>query len=188
MTRISSWFIFFIVVSMSFCSAKISAVSPVSQANPMFPEIKIRDQFRIEHTTQSLFSGKSPIRPLVLIASDQRQTEKYIQTWTTLLKETLGERVHFVGLANLRGLPFFVSKNSIRSSLKKRLPNVPVLCDWNGSGFKELACVRGEQNVHVYSSDRKLVGSITGKASAETAKAVAELVERASTIYRIETK
>ena len=188
MTRISNLFVLLIIVSLSFCSLRGFAAPPTAANTIEFPEIKIRDQFRIEHTTESLFPGKKSSLPLVVIASDQRQTEKYIHNWVNLLQEALGDRIQYVGLANLRGLPFFVSKNSIRSSLKKKFPNIPILCDWKGKGFQQLACIRGQQNVQVYSIDRKLAGSITGKADEESLKKVIALIERASKTAELKTE
>ncbi|MBU1105583.1 MAG: hypothetical protein KKB51_02860 [Candidatus Riflebacteria bacterium] len=98
----------------------------------------------------------------------------------------MGDRVQYVGVANLRGLPFFVSKNSVRSSLKKKMPYVLVLCDWKGDGFKQFACVRRQMNVQVYSTARTLVGSVTGTPFDERAKAVTALVDLASTSFRTE--
>ncbi len=67
----------------------------------------------------------------------------------------------------------------MRSSLKKKLSDVPVLCDWNGAGFKKFAFVRSQTNVQVYSRTRSLMGSVTGKPDDERAKAVISLVELA---------
>lgn len=140
-----------------------------------FPEVRMEDQFRGPHTSESLFDGKL----LVLIGGDQRRTDGHIQAWAERLTQVCANRARIVGLANLRGLPFFVSKNSVRSSLKKKLPVVPVLCDWSGAGFKQFGFIRGQVNLHVYSPDRQLVGSFTGSLTEERAKNVVAVIERA---------
>lgn len=181
----SRFWLILLICSVFWSGAAFAATPPAIKD---FPDIKVRDQFKIEHSVDSLFSLQNSTGPLVLIAGDQRRSDRDIQDWVNLLKESLGNRVQYIGLANLRGLPFFVSKNSVRSSLKKRMPDVPVLCDWKGEAFKQFAFVSRQQNVHVYSIERKLIGSVTGKASAETAKAVAELVERASAVSRMQNQ
>ncbi len=180
--RFTGWFVCVLLVCGSLCGSAVLAADPVSSASAalMFPDMQMEDQFRVPHTHDSLFSSESA-RPLILIAGDQRRTDDNIRAWVDLLKGSLGDRVGYIGMANLRGLPFFVSKNSVRSSLKKKLPDVPVLCDWNGDGFKKFAFVRRQTNVYIYSRTRSLVGSVTGKPDDENAKAVISLVELALT-------
>lgn len=177
MTRYAGWFLLWIFVCVSFFGGEALAAAPVASATAEFPDIRLEDQFRSAHSPDSLFNEASTGRPLVIIAGDQRRSDENIRAWVNLLKGTLGDRVRFIGLANLRGLPFFVSKNSVRSSLKKKLPDVLVLCDWKGDGFKQFAFVRGQMNVRVYSRSRALVGSITGTADVERAKAVVALID-----------
>lgn len=180
MTRCAGWFLLVIVVCGSFLAREGLAAAPVASLTVGFPEIRLEDQFRTAHSSDSLFADANSGRPLVIIAGDQRRTDENIRAWVNLLKGALGDRVRCVGLANLRGLPFFVSKNSVRSSLKKKMPDVLVLCDWNGDGFKQFACVRRQMNVQVYSMARALVGSVTGAPDDERVKAVVALVELAS--------
>ncbi len=178
--RLTGWFVFFLFVIGGLCGSEVCAAGPVASASIMFPDMQMEDQFRFAHTHESLFSSESA-RPIVLIAGDQRRTDDNIRAWVNLLKVSLGDRVSYLGMANLRGLPFFVSKNSVRSLLKKKLPEVQVLCDWNGDGFKKFAFVRRQTNVQVYSRARALVGSVTGKPDDQTASAVISLVELALT-------
>lgn len=166
-----------IFVYESFLGVGVFAAVPVASSTAGFPDIRLEDQFRTSHDPDSLFAEANSGRPLVVVAGDQRRTDENIRAWVNLLKGLLGDRVRFIGVANLRGLPFFVSKNSVRSSLKKKLPDVPVLCDWKGDGFKQFAFVRGQMNVQVYSSSRALVGSVTGSADNERARAVAALLD-----------
>lgn len=179
--RLTGWFVFFLFVIGGLCGSEVCAAGPVASASVMFPDMQMEDQFRVAHTHDSLFSGAGSDRPLLLIAGDQRRTDDNIRAWVNLLKGPLGDRVRYFGMANLRGLPFFVSKNSVRSSLKKKLPEVQVLCDWNGDGFKKFAFVRRQTNVQIYSRTRALVGSVTGKPDDQTASAVISLVELALT-------
>ncbi len=180
MIRNLRWFRLIVVVCACFWADASSAAAQVGSASLLFPEIKLEDQFRTAHTPDSLFALASSGQALVLIGGDQRRTDDQIRNWANRLKTALGERVRCVGLANLRGLPFFVSKNSVRSSLKKKLSDVLVLCDWNGAGFKQFALVRRQVNVLVYSRTRTLVGTVTGNPDEERVKAVTALVERAA--------
>jgi hypothetical protein len=140
-----------------------------------FPEVRLEDQFRGAHTPETLFEGKL----LVLIGGDQRRTDGHIRAWAERLAQVCANGARIVGLTNLRGLPFFVSKNSVRSSLKKNLPGVPVLTDWSGTGYKQFGFIRGQVNLHVYSPDRQLVASFTGTLTEELAQNVVAVIERA---------
>lgn len=180
MTRRACWLLVAIVACWSVATGGAWAAAPDKPATVGFPQIQLEDQFRTAQTPDTLFGAGDAARPLVVIAGDQRRTDEHIRAWANALTVAVGARVRCVGVANLRGLPFFVSKNAIRSSLKKKLADVLVLCDWNGAGFKQLACNRGQVNVQVYAQTRTLVGSVTGTADSARVKEVVALVERAA--------
>ena len=146
----------------------------VALALHAIPEFRLEDQFRSIQTPELLFTGT----PVVLVAGDQRKTDRHIQAWGERLQIALGNRVRVIGLSNLRGLPFFVSKNSVRSSLKKNLPKIPVLCDWNGSAYKQFGFIRGQVNAHVFAVNRNLIGSLTGTPSEDRVQTALALIER----------
>ncbi len=109
MKRFSGCILLFIVFCGVLSCIEGWAAGAVASASTMFPDMQMEDQFRVPHTHDSLFSSESA-RPLVLIAGDQRRTDENIRAWANLLKGSLGDRVTYVGMANLRGLPFLCRK------------------------------------------------------------------------------
>ena len=147
-------------------------ITEILAAKTGFP---LEDQFMKRHTWQSLFSGKT----LIIIGGDQRKTAEYSKAWKARLDPVLGQRVRIIGLANLDGVPFFVSNNSIRESLRESVPALPVLCDWDGKAFEALGMTPGTITVMVYGKTGTLAGRITGLVSATGVARVKALVDTA---------
>ncbi len=135
----------------------------------------LEDQFLKKHTWQSLFSGKT----LIIIGGDQRKTAEYSKAWKAGLDPVLGQRVRIIGLANLDGVPFFVSNNSIRESLRESVPALPVLCDWDGKAFEALGMTPDTITVLVFRKNGTLAGRVTGLVTAAGVTRVQALVETA---------
>jgi hypothetical protein len=133
------------------------------------------DQFEKKHTWASLLTGK----PLVLIGGNQRKTADYIKNWKAGLDPVLGQRALCVGLADLDSVPFFVSNNSVRKNLRENVPNLPILCDWDGKAFKALGMKPDTITVLVFRADGKLVGRVTGLVSPAGVTEVRALLEAA---------
>lgn len=132
----------------------------------------VQDQFGTKHTLPNLLKGTT----LILIGGDGRDMAKKTKAWSDPLRTRLGTKVRIMALANIQGLPFFVPRSSVTGNLKKQLPNVPVLCDWDGKAYRSLGLARGKLTVRVYGPQGKLRGQVVGQYSAAGLKRVLALV------------
>jgi hypothetical protein len=130
------------------CTAQAASVSFV-----------LEDQFRIKHKSSEVFNGK----PLVLLADDQRKAADHIQTWARELRKAYPGKVQLVGFVNLDGVPFFVSNNSVRNSIKETCPDLTVLCDWEGTSYEALGFPEDKTSVSLYDAKGSLVKRIVGE-------------------------
>lgn len=142
------------------------------------PPFAVEDQWRRVHDARAVFGGD---RVTVIVGGDERRTGEAIRDWVKLLPKDRPFRLY--GLADLDGVPFFVPNQSVRDNLIELVPNVPVLCDFDGELTEQLAFPAGEANVQVYFRSRK-VGTVLGPASREKAAQVVALVRTASVSER----
>jgi hypothetical protein len=105
----------------------------------------LEDQFRLPHELQSYLGPKLVT---IIIAGNKRSTAETMQPWFDLLK-TQGI-AQMMGLADMRGLPFFVPKSIVRERLVKLYPKTTILLDFDGKTTDALGIVAGEANAYVY--------------------------------------
>lgn len=149
------------------------AASVAARASP--PAFVLEDQRERRHDTRAVFGGELAT---VLIGGDERHTGEGIRDWLKLLPQSArGYRVY--GLANLDGVPFFVPRGSIRGGLVEMVPDVPVLCDYDGEVSEALGFPEGLANVEVHHHGRR-VGRVSGPASAAKVAEVIALVRTAT--------
>jgi len=144
--------------------------SGILAAKTGFP---LDDQFQKKHTWQSLFNGKI----LIIIGGDQRKTAEYSKAWKAQLDPVVGQKARIIGLANLDGVPFFVSNNSIRENLRESVPGLPVLCDWDGKAFEALGMTPDTITVLVFRKNGTLAGRVTGLVTTAGVTGVQALVD-----------
>lgn len=131
--------------------------------------VVLEDQYRRKR--RIVFRAK----PVILLAGDTRKTARWIKQWAMALRGKLGDRARIYGLADLDGVPFFVSNNSIRNNLKKTCPRTTILCDWDGKVFKRLGFQEG-YTVRVYSGKGRILGEVRGEYSAASLVRVLRLI------------
>lgn len=158
--RLVGWLLVAFVIAM-----------PVSAAT----DFALDDQFGRKHTRASLFAG----RPVVIVAGAQRKTPDAMSAWVSALRPRLPEGGLLVGLSNLKKLPFFVPKGSVKRTLADKLPATPVLLDWKGKVYPSLGFPDGATAaVAVFDGTGKRVGLVTGEVDEARALEVLELLSR----------
>jgi hypothetical protein len=121
---------------------------------------ELKDQFNQKYTEKN-FLGKVS----VWIGSD-RDGSVYNPMWGEALNQSvqdleLAEAVHFVGVADLRGVPFFL-KGFVRGKFPQKKERW-VLMDWQGVFSKKYSFQAGVSNILVFSSTGDLVYRTTGE-------------------------
>ncbi|MBN1271442.1 MAG: hypothetical protein JXB26_04155 [Candidatus Aminicenantes bacterium] len=137
------------------------------------PEFSLKDQFDnpVDHTMLA-----TPTLT-VIIAGDTRDTGDQIQAWYTSIKEKTGTSLSIFGLANLKKVPFFISKNSVRKSLRETCPEVRVILDWKGEIYPSFGFGKGGIFLHIYGPEGKLLSTYSGKHTPQTLKQLLELID-----------
>ena len=97
-------------------------------------DFALDDQLGRTHTRASVFAGEQT----VIVAGAQRKTPDAMSAWVDALRPRLPEGSRLYGLSNLKKLPFFVPKGSVKRTLAEKLPATPVLLDWKGKIYPRL--------------------------------------------------
>jgi peroxiredoxin len=82
---------------------------------------------------------------LVLLAGDRAGSEEN-RAWGFLLGKRYGSAITIIGIADTRGVPFFL-KDRVRNSFRKE--RVRMLMDWDGSVFDGYGFTAGHANIVV---------------------------------------
>jgi hypothetical protein len=143
------------------------AITGLLFARSAFSQSTIQDQFG---------SSFDPLRPgtrIVLVASNLRDATKRILAWTDELS-TKAPTVPALGLAELRGLPFFVPHAAVIRQVEKDSPRARILLDWKGELSATFDIGKTGIAVFVLSPEGKILYRAEGGPSPESARAVAE--------------
>ena len=138
-------------------------------------DFALDDQFERTHHRANIFKDG----PVVVIAGAQRNTPDAMHAWEQALRTRIPADARIFGLSNLKKLPFFVPKSSVRKTLAQQFPRTPVLCDWKGRvypalGFPPDALI----SVGVFGASGKPLGIVTGERTEERITQVLTALER----------
>ena len=116
-------------------------------------EFKIKDQFKKEYT-DAQFRG---VPLCVLIAN--KGGSAFSRVWSPAIRDSLdvmglGGAVNVLGVADMRGVPFFL-KGLVRGKLPKE-PDKWMLVDWKGKFAKAYHCVKDSCNILLFDDDASL--------------------------------
>lgn len=116
-------------------------------------DFEIEDQFQEKHDRESLLG-----KPFFLVCSD-RDGKVYNRMWGPAIRDSLSargivEEIGHLGLADLRGVPFFL-KGFVRGKFPKEDVG-PILMDWKGQFPKAYDFMPGDCNILVFDADGEL--------------------------------
>ncbi len=141
------------------CLALLMAAT-TTVAETRLIEFEIEDQFKVQHDRESLIG-----EPFYLVGSD-REGKVYNRQWSPAIRDSLEARgiengIKHIGLADLRGVPFFL-KGFVRGKFPKE--NVaPILMDWKGKFPKTYDFMPGDCNILVFDARGELILRHHGK-------------------------
>ncbi len=129
------------------------SITAARAGDPALLKFKIKDQF------DRVYTERSWDTQVIIVLGADRKGNKFSSPWGKALSDSLarsGERrrATLIGLADLRGVPFFL-KGLVRSKFpedKKRW----VLLDWKGRFPKAYNFVPGRCNILVFGERRTL--------------------------------
>ncbi len=136
-------------------------------------DFSLDDQFGRAHTRSSVFREDL----VVIIAGSQRKTPDAMQAWDRALRSRVPDGVRLFGLSNLKKIPFFVPKGSVKRTLAEKLPKTSVLLDWKGKVYPTLGFSDGATiAVGVFSASGERLGDVSGEVSETKLETVLALV------------
>lgn len=153
MSRINAgmWFIFCLLIII---------FQPLAAQEPALIEFDLKDQFDREYSHES-WQGKI----LIVIGSD-REGSQYNERWGEAIHKALADSpgfsyVQFVGVADLRGVPFF-----LKSFVKGKFPENRskwLLMDWKGAFAKSYQFKGDVSNILIFAprGERLLQKTVT---------------------------
>ena len=102
--------------------------------------------------------------PVVIVAGSQRKTPEAMEAWERALRARLPKDIRMFGLSNLKKIPFFVPKSSVKKTLASKFPNTPVLLDWKGKVYPALGFPEGATiAVGVFDAEGRRLGLVRGE-------------------------
>ena len=123
-------------------------------ALPRLTGFTLRDQFDQPHTLAFPRAGIA-----VLTIADNAGS-KQLDPWVTAIEAQFGDRVDYLGVANVAGVPGPLQP-WLKSRFRKTLDH-PVLLDWRGEVIRAAAPVRGVANLYVLGRDGELLAHTHG--------------------------
>lgn len=131
----------------------------------------LADQYeRMHHLT---FPGPKP----TLLTVADRKGSAQVSAWVQPVREWFGDRVSFVGLADVSKVPG-VLRGRVRKSFREQLSH-PVMLDWQGIHCRALACERDRVNVLLLSTRGEVLLRLSGPANPSDLGRVRQAIETA---------
>lgn len=135
----------------------------------------LSDQFDREFSDSDVFKEA----PVVIIAGAQRKTPDAMEAWDKSLRGRLPDGIQVFGLSNLKKIPFFVPKRSVKRTLAEQLPSTAVLLDWKGSVYPALGFPSGATiAVGVFAPSGARIGMVEGESNDQRLAEVLALAAR----------
>ena len=138
-------------------------------------DFMLDDQFERTHRRADIFGDGL----VIILAGAQRKTPDAMQAWERALRARVPEGTRMYGLSNLKKLPFFVPKGSVRKNLAEMLPKTPILMDWKGKVYPNLGFPAGAViSVGVFDDSGQRLGLVTGEQTDTRLAEVISLLSR----------
>ena len=120
------------------------------------PEFTLKDADDKEYSLKLLLD-KERAKVIVLIMGD-RKVRKQNDKWAIELDKIYRKKKEVVILmvADLRGLPFFVTEGMVKWGVKREKLPVPILLDWGGKVNGSYKTQKGKPNLFIINSDGKV--------------------------------
>lgn len=114
-----------------------------------------------------------PAAKLTILTIADREGSKELEPWIRQLKEKLGDRVEFEGVADLSSVP-----RPLRGFVSKRFKNsytYPIMLDWEGKVARRFKAREGDANIYLLSKKGESLKHAAGKVDSAAVQAIAEL-------------
>lgn len=136
------------------------------------PKFTLKDAYDKEHSLE-LMSGKDEEskRSVILIMGNRKIREE-ANKWAKELHKIYekNEEVALLMVADLRGLPFFVTEGMVKWGTKRENLPIPIVLDWGGKINQLYKAKRSKPNLYIINKEGKVAFHQVGKHSEELIK------------------
>jgi len=112
----------------------------------------------------------------VLTIADRKGSEQ-VDRWIAELKPRYAGRIDLRGLADVRGVPWFLQEKIGKRFQETR--QYPVMMDWSGKVCAQLGYQPGQANILILNQNGKVLGRFTGEAVERKRTAACHLIDQA---------
>ncbi|MDQ1316704.1 MAG: Redoxin protein [Candidatus Poribacteria bacterium] len=138
------------------------------------PKFVLKDADNKEYSLDKIISkDKGDVQVLILLIGDQT-TRKSGNKWAKELDKLYKgkKEISIFMIADLRGLPFYVTESMVKWGTKREKLPVPILLDWNGKINELYKTRKGEPNLYVIDREYKIRYYNFGQFTLENLKAL----------------
>ena len=143
------------------------------------PRFTLKDANDKEYSLEMLLDkDKGKAKAIILIMGD-RKARKQGDKWAIELDKVYGKKEEIVILmvADLRGLPFFVTEGMVKWGVKREKIPVPILLDWGGKVNQMYNTQKGKPDLFIIDSNGKISYHLVGTYSDKLVKEIKAKVQ-----------
>ncbi len=166
----------FVLTFMFFASMAISAdkksEDEIIKIGDELPKFILKDADDNEYSLEKIIGKeKKELKLLVLVIGDQT-TRKNGNAWAKEFDKLYKDKkeIEILMIADLRGLPFFVTESMVKWGTKRENLPVPILLDWKGKISEKYKTKKGESNIFVVDKEGKIRHYLFGEYSPKKLK------------------
>jgi predicted transcriptional regulator len=115
----------------------------------------------------------------ILTVADQKGAQQ-IDDWVRPLKERYHDRLHWIGVADVTGIPS-IFRNRLRSRFQEKYRHT-VLLDWEGLVTKALRARSKQANVYLLDSTGKVAAQESGAAQSAAVERLCKAIDGQSAL------
>jgi len=142
------------------------------------PAFTLKDAHNREHSLEKLLKKGDARDKVVILVMGNREVRKEASKWAVELDKIRrrGKKVAALMVADLRGLPFFVTKGMVKRFIRRANPPVTVVLDWDGKVNELYKAQRNKVNVFIVDGGGRVCYRKVGSYSDRFVRAIQENV------------
>lgn len=128
------------------------------------PEFILKDADDKEYNSKLLLGDDEGSTKVMVLVMGDRKARKEANKWAIELNRIYGkkENVVLLMIADLRGLPFFVTEGMVKWGTKRENLPIAILLDWEGKISKMYKTQKGKVDLFAVDSDGKVAYHYAG--------------------------
>ena len=157
-----------IVLAFSMTAWGEKKIKDSLKAGAPAPLFTLKDAYDKEYNLKAILD-KEEVKAVVLMIGN-RKVRGEANKWAIELDKLYGKdkRVVLIMIADLRGLPFFVTEKMVKWGVKRENLPTPILLDWKGKVNQKYKTQKDKNNLYIIDGDGKISHTLASKCSDES--------------------